>query len=170
MPSESSTRRTLLIVYHSRTGGTQQMVEAFVAGARIEDGVCTRVLQAHQAHGDDVLKADGLVFAGPENLASMSGLLKEFFDRTYYEVLDKVQGRPYGMMICAGSDGQSAARQIEQIATGWRLKLIQPAIILKTNAQTAQSILAPKKLGTAELKQCREFGALFATGLALAIY
>jgi hypothetical protein len=54
----------------------------------------------------------------------MAGIMKDFFDRTYYPVLDRINGRPYAVLICAGSDGQNAARQIERIATGWRLRAI----------------------------------------------
>ena len=44
--------------------------------------------------------------------------MKDFFDRTYYPVLDQISGRPYATLICAGSDGHNAARQVERIATG----------------------------------------------------
>ncbi|MBT2304521.1 NAD(P)H-dependent oxidoreductase [Variovorax paradoxus] len=113
--------KTLLIVYHSMTDGTHQMVEAARAGASAEAGVGVRLLHASQAGPADVLTADAYIFATPENLAAMSGQLKHFFDRTYYAALDQIVGRPYAALICAGSDGNNAARQVERIATGWRL-------------------------------------------------
>lgn len=70
------TMKTLLIVYHSLTGGTLQMAEAAARGAGGEAGVRTRLLHARDAGPDDVLEADGYLFATPENLAAMSGLLK----------------------------------------------------------------------------------------------
>ena len=76
--------KTLLIVWHSMTGGSRQMAEAAAEGARSEGGVAVRVLPAAQAGPDDLLTADGVVFATPENLASMAGLMKDFFDRCYY--------------------------------------------------------------------------------------
>lgn len=72
--------KTLLIVYHSLTGGTRQMAEAARAGAVAEAGCAVRLLHAAQAGPADVLAADGYVFATPENLAAMSGQLKDFFD------------------------------------------------------------------------------------------
>ena len=90
-----SAPKTLLIVYHSLTGGTQQMAEAARAGAAAEDGVTVRLLHASKTHAADVLAADGYLFATPENLAAMSGQLKDFFDRTYYAALDQLNGRPY---------------------------------------------------------------------------
>jgi multimeric flavodoxin WrbA len=90
-----SQRTTLLIVYHSLTGGTLQMVEAASTGARQEESVEVRVLHASQAGPQDLLQAQGYLFATPENLAAISGLMKDFFDRSYYGVLDRIQGRPY---------------------------------------------------------------------------
>lgn len=162
--------RTLLIVYHSTTGGTQQMVEAAEQAAAASQGLRTRVLPASQADSAALLAADGYLFACPENLASMSGLMKDFFDRTYYAALDQLNGRPYATMICAGSDGRSAAAQIERIATGWRLKAIAPAVIVCTHAQTPDEILRPKQIQGSDLAACRELGATLAEGLSLGIF
>ena len=162
--------KTLLVVYHSITGGTEQMARALVAGAAAEDGVTTRLLHACAAQAADVVEADGYVFATPENLAAISGLMKDFFDRCYYPALDRVNGRPYATLICAGSDGQNAARQIERIATGWRLRPAAQAVIVCTHAQTPEAILSPKTIGAADLDRCRELGATLAAGLALGVF
>jgi multimeric flavodoxin WrbA len=162
--------KTLLIVYHSQTGGTRQMAEAAAEGARQEPCVNVRLLHAAQAQAADVLQADGLVFATPENLAAISGQLKDFFDRTYYPVLDRVQGRPYASLICAGSDGHNAARQIERIATGWRLKAVAEPLIVCTQAQTTEAILAPKQIGEDDLMACQALGESMAAGLALGVF
>lgn len=161
--------KTLLIVYHSLTGGTLQMAEAAAGGAGGEVEVRTRLLHAPAAGPADVLSADGYLFATPENLAAMSGLLKDFFDRCYYAALDRVNGRPYGTLICAGSDGSGAARQIARIATGWRLKPVAEPLIVCTHAQTPEAILRPKVIAATDLARCAEFGALLATGLALGV-
>src|SRR3989344_5062931 len=118
-----SPRKTLLIVYHSMTDGTRQMADAARAGACSDkDGaVQGRLLHASQAGAADVLGADGFIFATPENLAAISGQLKDFFDRSYYAVLEHVNGRPYACLVCAGSDGHNAARQVAGIAAGWRM-------------------------------------------------
>ncbi len=165
-----SARKTLLIVYHSMTGGTRQMAEAARAGAAAETGVEVRLLHATQAGPADVLAADGYLFATPENLAAISGQLKDFFDRCYYAALDQVNGRPYASLICAGSDGHNAARQIERIATGWRLKPIAEPLIVCTHAQTTQAILAPKHIGADDLERCRTLGEAMAAGLALSVF
>ena len=162
--------KTLLIVYHSLTGGTRQMAEAARAGAAGEAACAVRLLHAAQAGPQDVLAADGYVFATPENLAAMSGQLKDFFDRSYYAVLDQVNGRPYASLVCAGSDGSNAARQIARIATGWRLKAVAEPLIVCTHAQTPEAILAPKQIGDDDLAHCRALGEALATGLVLGVY
>jgi len=164
------THKTLLVVYHTMTGGTEQMAQAAAEGARNESSVHVRLLRAPQAQPEDVLSADGYIFATPENLAAMAGLMKDFFDRCYYAALDRVNGRPYALLVCAGSDGQNAARQIDRIATGWRLRSVAPALIVCTHAQTPEDIARPKQIGAADLAQCRELGAALAAGLALGVY
>ena len=162
--------KTLLIVFHSLTGGTRAMAEAAARGAGAEAEVTVRLLHAAAAGPADVLAADGYVFATPENLATMSGLMKDFFDRCYYPVLDRVAGRPFATLICAGSDGTGAARQIARIATGWRLRAVAPPLILCTRATTAEAILAPKTLPAADLARCAALGATLAAGLAIGVF
>ena len=161
---------TLLIVFHSRTGGTRQMAEAAAHGAGGEPAVQVRLLTATAAQASDVLAADGYIFATPENLAALAGQMKEFFDRTYYDVLERISGRPYAMLICAGSDGQNAVRQIARIATGWRLRAVADPLIICTNAQTPEAILAPKIIASADLDRCRDLGAALAMGMAAGIF
>lgn len=162
--------KNLLIVYHTMTGGTAQMARAAADAASQQAGVTVSLRRATEAGPDDVLAADGYLFATPENLAAMSGLMKDFFDRCYYAALDRVNGRPYAVMICAGSDGQNALRQIDRIATGWRLKSVAPGLIVCTHAQTPERILAPKEIGADDLERCAEIGAGLAAGLALGVF
>jgi multimeric flavodoxin WrbA len=162
--------KTLLIVYHSLTGGTQQMAEAAASAASLEPEVTVRLLPAAAAEASDVLAADGYLFATPENLAAMAGRMKDFFDRTYYPVLDRINGRPYATMICAGSDGENAARQIARIATGWRLRAVADPLIICTRAQTPEAILAPKTITPDALDRCRDLGAALSGGLAAGIF
>src|ERR1700722_9641929 len=162
--------KSLLIVYHSMTGGALQMAQAAAPGARSEPAVQVSLLRAADASAEDLLNASGFIFATPENLAAISGKMKDFFDRTYYAALDRLNGKPYATLICAGSDGRSAAQQIERIAAGWRLKRIADPIIVCTHAQTAEEILRPKHIAKQDLAPCEELGAALASGLALGIF
>ena len=162
--------KNILVIYHTLTGGTLQMAQATVRGAGREPSVRTILQPAAQVTVAQVLEADGYVFATPENLGTMSGILKDFFDRTYYAALDQLNGRPYATLICAGSDGQGAARQLERIANGWRLRQIAPALIVLTHAQAPAAILSPKSLQSDDLTRCEEMGQAFATGLSLSVF
>jgi multimeric flavodoxin WrbA len=159
--------KKLLIVWHSMTGGSEALARAALAGAA---EVEVQLLRAGDATGDDMLDADGYLFVFPENLAAISGVMKAFFDRCYYPCLGQIEGRPYALLVCAGSDGSNAVRQAERIATGWRLKKIADSQIAFTYAQTPEAILAPKIISAADLQKARETGAALATGLALGIY
>ena len=146
------------------------MAQAAAEAALGDPDVAVRLLEAGEAGPEDVLAADGYIFATPENLAAIAGRMKDFFDRTYYPALDRLNGRPYAVLICAGSDGENAARQIARIATGWRLRPITEPLIVCTRAQTPEAILAPKYIGSAELDRCRDIGATMAAGLAAGIF
>ena len=128
------------------------------------------MITADAAQADDLLAAQGYIFACPENLATMSGAMKEFFDRCYYPVLGRIEGRAYATLIAAGSDGSGAQRQIDRIATGWRLRRVAEPLIAITHAQTPEAILAPKRVDAATLASCHEMGQALAEGLALGVF
>src|SRR3984957_2484044 len=162
--------KTMLIVYHSMTGGTKQMADAAAAGARTEPELTGSLLRAAEAGAAGGLAADRYLFATPENLGAMSGLMKDFFDRTYYAALDRLNGRPYAALVCAGSDGRHAAAQIKRIATGWRLPAVAEPVIVCPHAQSPEAILRPKQISPADLERCEEIGATLAAGIALGIF
>jgi len=162
--------KSLLIVYHSMTGGTLQMAHAAATGARSEAGLRVSLLRAAEAQADDVLSADAYIFATPENLGAISGIMKDFFDRTYYAAFERLNGRPFLTLICAGSDGRNAAQQIDRIAGGWRLRRIADPYIVCTNAQTPEQILKPKRIEQEALQRCEELGKTMASGLTMGIF
>lgn len=159
---------TLLVVYHSKTGGSRQMAEAATEAARAETQV--NLLTADAAGPDDLLEADGYIFCAPENLAAIAGVMKDFFDRCYYPVLGRIEGRPYAQMVCAGSDGENAVRQTARIAQGWRLKEVQSPIIVCTHAQGPEEILAEKTITEDDLARCRDLGAALGAGLGMGMF
>lgn len=162
--------KSLLIVWHSMTGAAGQLARAACDGAREETDVQTRLLRATETLVDDVLAADGYLFVTPENLATMAGAMKDFFDRVYYAALERIDGRPYAAIIAAGTDGSGAARQIARIATGLRLREVAPTLIVRNGAQTREQILSPKTLAPGELAIARELGTKLAVGMASGIY
>ena len=156
----------LAIVWHSRTGAAEAMAREAHEGAA--GGAI--LLRAADAMPEGLLAASGYLFVCPENLGSMTGMMKEMFDRCYYPLLGRIEGRPYATAIAAGSDGHGAQAQIDRIVTGWRLRRVADPLIVNLGAQTPEAILAQKAVPPAELQRCRELGAAFAEGLRLGIF
>ena len=156
----------LAIIWHSRTGAARAMAAAAYAAARGK----ASLLAAEDVTPGQLLAASGFLFVCPENLATMSGAMKEMFDRCYYPLLGQVEGRPYATAIAAGSDGRGAEAQIDRIATGWRLRRVADSLIVNLGAQTPEAILAPKSVPPADLLLCESLGEALAEGISLGIY
>jgi len=148
----------ILIVYHSQTGNTKKMADAVAQGAREIEGVDVVLKKATDATLDDLLTADGLAVGTPENFGYMSGMLKDFFDRTYYKAHEKVFRKPFVVFISAGNDGTGALRAIERIALGYKFKTVYQPVI-------ARGAVTEEILG-----QCHELGATIAGGCQMGIY
>ncbi|MFM6853687.1 MAG: flavodoxin family protein, partial [Sphingopyxis sp.] len=125
----------LLIVWHSRTGTARALAQCAADGAALH-GAAVEMLPARCATVADLLRADGLIFAGPENLGTLSGEMKDMVDRCYYPLGDQLAGRPHGIIIAAGTDGDGAARLWARIGAGWRLRAVADPIIARTGADS----------------------------------
>lgn len=156
----------LAIVWHSRTGAAEVMARSAAAGA----GEGCLLLAAGEVASEALLAVAGYLFVCPENLGSMSGVMKEMFDRCYYPLLGHVEGRPYATAIAAGSAGQGAEAQIDRIVMGWRLRRVAEPLIVNLQAQTAEAILAPKRVARGDLARCHDLGAAMAEGLRLGVF
>lgn len=148
----------ILIVYHSQTGNTRIMAEAVAEGARTVEDVEVIFKKAADATLEDLLAADGLAVGTPENFGYMSGMLKDFFDRTYPEAQDKVFRKPFVVFISAGNDGTGALRAIERIALGYKFKKVFAPVVAKG------------KITEEILEKCRELGGTIAGGCQMGIY
>ncbi len=149
----------LLIIYHSKDGGTGKMAEAVHRGATHPDiEVEVRMLLPGEAGLDDLLWADGLILGTPENFGYMSGALKDFFDRTFYPAEGKVEGLPYAIFVSAGNDGTGAVSSIQRIGNGYRFKEVQQAVI-KVGEVTDEII-----------ENCEALGMYMAAGIESSIF
>ena len=146
----------LLVVSHSKTGGTTQMLEAVLAGAHDPaiEGVAVTPVPALEATADQVRHADAIVLGTPENFGYMSGALKHFFDSVFYELDDDTRGLPYGLFVRAGNDGTGAVAAVEPLAVGLGWRQVTPPVV------------AAGDLTTEALEACYELGATVAAGLA----
>jgi multimeric flavodoxin WrbA len=150
----------LLIVYHSKTGNTARLAEAALEGATAGDvsGVDVRFRAAGGAGAADLLWADGVLLGTPENFGYMSGAMKDFLDRTFYEVEGKLQPLPCGIFISAGNDGDGALRALRRIIRGYPFEEVQAPVV------------ARGRIGADDLAACRELGMALAVGLDAGIY
>lgn len=162
--------KKLLIIWDSMTGGSRALAKAAADGAASQTEVMTELLHCTDISADMMRNASGYLFCFPENLAAISGVMKAFFDRNYYPCLGQIEGCSYAVIVCAGSDGSNAVRQVERIAAGWRLNKIAESQIVCTNAQTPEAILAHKVIGADDLQTAYDQGAAMAAGLALGVF
>ncbi len=153
--------KRLLVVYHTQSGHTGTMAEAVLRGARREAGTETVLRCAGEATLEDLLACDGLVIGTPENFGAMAGMVKDFFDRTYYPAEGKTVGLPYALFISAGNDGSGAVTQIERIATGYGWKHVAEPLIVH---------IAQHEVTAADLAACEELGEAMASGITLGIF
>jgi len=158
----------LLVVYHTQTGGTAALAERAAKGVATIPEVELVVRHAGDATASDLLSADGLLLGTPENFGYISGMLKDFFDRVYYDCENKVAGRPYSVFICAGNDGTGAMREIDRIVTGLRMKKIHPGVIARRVGGMAGS--SRGHLDASDLMLTEELGATLAAGIALGMF
>ena len=162
--------RRLLIVWWSVTGASRAMALAAHRAACDAQECEVHLRVAGEASVDDLLQAHAFLFVMPEMLGSMAGAMKDLFDRTYYPLLGRLEGRPYALVVCAGSDGSGAVRQLERIVTGWRLRRVAEPLIVCTHAQTPEAIAAPKVMTPEALEAAAVLGQSLATGVALGIW
>lgn len=131
--------KQLLIVAHAPSPNTKRLVDAALQGAQHPDleAVTSRWIPPLEATPEDVLAADGILLGTTENLAYMSGAMKDFFDRCYYPVLEEKQGLPCAIYIRAGHDGTGTHKALTTILTGLRWQLIQDILVCRGEWQDA---------------------------------
>ena len=137
--------RTLLIVHHTPSPPTRELLEAVIAGARDPaiTGVDVVIRPALAATVTDALNADAYLFGTPANFGYMSGALKHFFDTVYYPVLDHVAGRPYGLWVHGNNDTAGAVAAVERICCG--LGLVKSAGVLEVTRTVDAAVLDEAK-------------------------
>lgn len=152
--------KQLLIVGHVPSPNTQALRDAVEAGANTPDvsGVMVRTLSPFDAGPDEVLKADGIILGTTENLGYMSGALKDFFDRTYYGVLEEKQGMPYALYVRAGLDGTGTIRAVTSITTGLKWKSVTEPLWCKGEWQDSF------------VDDARELGMLMSAGIESGVF
>ena len=152
--------KKLLIVAHAPSPNTLKLRDAAARGACHDDieNVSVTVKAPLDAGPEDVMTCDAILLGTTENLGYMSGALKDFFDRSYYPVLEEKEGLPCALYIRAGHDGTGTRRTVETIVTGLRWNWVQDPLVLKGAWQDAFE------------DQLEEMGMYLAAGLDAGIF
>ena len=131
---------TLLVVHHTPSPATRELLEAVISGTKDPDisGVDVVIRPALAATVTDMMEADGYLFGTTANFGYMSGALKHFFDTVYYPVLDHVAGRPYGLWVHGNNDTVGAVASVDRIVTG--LGLVRAADVLDVTGQVDRAV------------------------------
>jgi len=150
----------LLIVYHSQSGTTSQMADAVIQGARNPAivHVEVRTRGALEATAEDLLWCDAFILGTPENFGYMSGAMKYFLDRSYYDCVDKVDGRAYALFVRAGNDGTGAITSLRRILKGLAVREVQDPVLIAGEFDAAR------------LDECEELGMTMAAGLDAGVF
>jgi len=152
--------KNLLIVFHSQSGSTSKMADAVIRGARHEDidGVDVRVRSALEADAADLLWCDAFILGTPENFGYMSGAMKYFLDRVYYDCEGKLAGKAYALFVRAGNDGSGAISSLQRILSGLAVREIQDPVLIAGEFEESR------------LTECEELGLTLAAGLEAGIF
>jgi hypothetical protein len=152
-------RGVVLVVGHSRTGSTQQLTDAAVAGARqAADRLTIEVRGALDAGPEDVLGATAILIATPARFGAMAGLVKDFFERIYHPCLDRTAGTPYALIVKGDTDADGAVLGVQRIATGLRWRAALPPLV----------VVGP--LDDHHLHAAAELGATLAAGVEAGVF
>lgn len=150
----------LLVVFHTQSGTTSKMADAVIHGASSPDvdGVEVRAKSALEADAGDLLWADAFILGSPENFGYMSGAMKYFLDRVYYECVDKINGRPFALFVRAGNDGSGAISSMRRILKGLAVREVQ------------EPVLIAGVFDESRLTECEELGLTMAAGLEAGVF
>lgn len=153
----------LLIVAHTPSGNTKKLASALLQGARSihAKNLEVRLKSPFDCDAELVLAQDGVLLFTTENFSSMSGALKDFFERIYYPCLESStqnESKPYALVVRAGLDGSGTQTAVGKIITGLKWRKVLPNLLCKGEYQTEFE------------QQCHELGANIAAGISNEIF
>ena len=135
-------------MYHSQGGTLEILAKRLAEGAAKEKNITVTLKKAADTCLEDLLNCNGIAVGSPEYFGTMSGMVKDFFDRTYEAAQEKTIGLPYIVFVSAGNDGRGAITQIERIAAGYKWNKVLEAIRV-VGVRTENDFVALEDLGHA---------------------
>lgn len=115
---------TVLVVYHSQSGNTEEMAKAVARGAKAVVGTEVVLKKAKDAFLEDLVSCEGIAIGSPDYFSYMTGAVKDFFDRTFYPSQGKVTGKPCVLFVTGGGGGGPALESLERICRSFKFKKV----------------------------------------------
>ncbi len=109
-------------------------------------GATVSLKKAANATSSDLMGCDAVIFGTPNYFDYMAGAIKDFFDRTFYELLNKVDDKPYAAFSSGGGSSKGALDSVEGICRSLRLK------------KAFEGIISVGKPSSNVLDRCKELG------------
>jgi multimeric flavodoxin WrbA len=136
------------------------MAQRVARGVSMAENGAAILRRAGEATLTDLLTCDGLAIGSPEYFGYMSGMVKDFFDRTYAAARGRkeVVKKPYVLFVSAGNDGTGAISSIERICLGYPFKKVYDPVLSRGGVDEAV------------LMKCEELGRTIAEGCEARIY
>lgn len=156
--TNSADNGQIAIIYHSQTGHALALAQAAAAGVAANSELQAALCPALDSGLNALVDCRAVIFATPENFGTMSGGLKDFFDRTYYPAEPLQLNKPYALLVSAGNDGRGAVRDVERICRGYPLRKVAEAVIVRGDITDQQ------------LQRAEELGGALASGVELGIF
>ncbi len=139
----------IMIIYHSQSGNTEKMAKAIRDGA-VSSGATVSLKKAANANADDLLNCDAVIMGTPNYFSYEAGMMKDFFDRTFFTLRGKVDGKPYATFGSYGGGGTKALDSLSKLCEALGLK------------KSAESIGAQREPSSEALEQCNALGSKMA--------
>ncbi len=136
----------VLIVYHTLSGNTEKMAQAFAEGAKSVQGIEVVTKKAFDATLEDLLACDAVAFGSADYFSYIAGALKDFFDRTYYPSQGKVAGKPYVAFATGGGGGETALAVLDRLCGSFKFR------------KAAEGIAVMMSPSSEALTKCKEAG------------
>ena len=99
--------KEVLVVYHTLGGNTEAAAQIVGEGIRSAGGNAV-VKRAADAGLDDFLSCGAVCFGTGDYFSYMAGMLKDFFDRTFYPSQGQVDDKPCGIFVTHGGGGRAS--------------------------------------------------------------
>lgn len=138
--------KKVLVVYHSQGGNTAAAAQAVAEGVQSVKGVEPILKRASEADANDLMSCDAICFGTPDYFSYMAGMLKDFFDRTFYPTQGQVDDKVCAVFVTHGGGGK-ASESVEKICRSFRFKQVAETVLVKGKPDEAAEVRL-RELGT----------------------